>query len=60
MCDYYVCAPGQEENELSVLEAKALGMELLREDCATKMEYEFDAEAYNREVCREFESLLEM
>lgn len=60
MCDYYVCAPGQEENELSVLEAKALGMELLREDCATKMEYEFDAEAYNREVCREFESLLGM
>ena len=59
MCDYFVCASDQSESELSVLEAKALGMAILREDCVTSLTYEFDPEAYNREVCREFELLFE-
>lgn len=57
MCSYFVCAPGQKETSLSVLEAKALGMKLLREDCVTELEYVFEPEAYNQKLCLEFESL---
>lgn len=60
MCGNFVCAPGQKETSLSVMEAKALGMKLFREDCVTEIEYVFEPEEYNRKLCLEFESLFDV
>lgn len=59
MCGNFVCAAGQKETSLSVMEAKVLGMKLLQEDCETEISYVFEPEEYNQKVCREFENLFE-
>lgn len=58
LCDAFVCLPGQKKQALPVLEARALGLPVVRADFSAEECAPLDARQYNQEKYAAFERLL--